>query len=498
VRGRAVAILLAVAAWPGSAAAAPVLYRHHDGRVSARNDPYLNGPSLTPAPSSTAGQAATHHPSAALGPVTALARANRGRARAASVTVPGVLASLYHRHQIGGTAYRRYRGDWGGALGEEAHLQGARRTELEAVTATLHGIAARGALTASRLPVLFETLERNRQWWSRGPLLSYGQRVEFQGSQLVWEFYPGQGIQLQVLGTFGRANGLYTAGRAHYGQLTQLLAQMIPLAAQRAGGLTWEYYFDFDGGLPPWTSAMSQGTGLESLARAFKATKNQRYLTIGRRALSLFSRRTPSGVQVPTRRGKRFVQYTFTPGTKIINAFLQSLIGLREFALASGSRQAAKLFSAGNREAEWEVPHFNTGAWSLYQPGEEDDLSYHELVTGFLQRLCRLTRARVYCRTGQQFEADLKTPPVVKQLTFRGRVRHSIWLRFRLSKISRVGIVLTRGGSQRFATSATFTHGVEGVTLPAQSQGGTYGVRISAKDLAGNFSRVTGTLKLSG
>jgi hypothetical protein len=497
VRGRAVAILLAVAAWPASAAAAPVLFRHSDGRFSARNDPYLNGPALTPAPPSVEDQASAGRPSGALGALTALARANRARARASSVTVPGVLARLYHRHLIGAPAYHRYRGDFYGALSEERHLSGARRTELDAVTAILHGIAIRGALSASRLPVLFQTLERNRQWWSRGPLLSYGQRVEFQGSQLVWEFYPGQGIQLQVLGTFGRANGLYSAGRAHYHQLTQLLQQMIPLAARRGGGLTWEYYFHFDGGSPPWTSAMSQGTGLASLARAYRATRNPFYLAIGRRALSVFSRRPPSGVEVPTRRGKRFVQYTFAPGTSIINAFLQSLIGLREFAQASGNRQADRLFSAGNKEAQWEVPHFDTGAWSLYQPGVEDDLSYHKLVTGFLQRLCALTRVRVYCRTAQRFQVDLRTPPVVKQLTFRGRVHHPVLLRFRLSKISRVGIVLTRGRSERFATSATFTHGVNGVTLPAQGQTGTYGVRIAATDLAGNISRVRGTLELS-
>ena len=86
-----------------------------------------------------------------------------------------------------------------------------------------------------------------------------GQRVEFAGSQLVWEYYPGQGIELQELGSFGKADGLYTAGRLHYRRCEQLLAELIPLAAQRAGGLAWEYYFGFDGGRPPWTSAMSQG-----------------------------------------------------------------------------------------------------------------------------------------------------------------------------------------------------------------------------------------------
>ena len=266
----------------------------------------------------------------------------------------------------------------------EKHLTGTRRTELTAVTETLHQIAASGALTASRLPALFLTLNQNLRWWTTGPLLVSGQRIEFPGSQLVWEYYPGQGIQLQVLGTFGKADGLFTAGPSHYAQLTSLLAQMIPLAAKRANGMTWEYYFSFDGGSPPWTSAMSQATGLEALTRAFKATGNEYYLNTARRALPVFTRPPPAGVAVKTGRGIRFLQYTFAPSVSIINAFLQTLIGLDDYALESDNPEAMSLFEAGNAEAMAEVPHFDTGAWSLYQPGVEDDLSYHELVTGFL------------------------------------------------------------------------------------------------------------------
>ena len=89
------------------------------------------------------------------------------------------------------------------------------------------------------------------------------------------------------------------------------------------------------------------------------------------------------------------MQYSFAPGrgVEVINAFLQSLIGLYDYAQASGDPTAQSLFASGNAEAESEVPQFDTGAWSLYQPGEEDDLSYHELVTGFLEQLCSRTGA---------------------------------------------------------------------------------------------------------
>lgn len=105
------------------------------------------------------------------------------------------------------------------------------------------------------------------------------------------------------------------------------------------------------------------------------------------------------------------MQYSFTPQTDIINAFLQSLIGLYDYAKVSGDPVARRLFAAGNAQAQAELARFDTGAWSLYQPGIEDDLSYHELVTGFLDQLCSRTAARVYCSTAQHFHLYLKVPP---------------------------------------------------------------------------------------
>jgi hypothetical protein len=48
---------------------------------------------------------------------------------------------------------------------------------------------------------------------------------------------------------------------------------------------------------------------------------------------------------------------------------------------------------------------FDTGSWSLYQPGVSDSSSYHQLVTGFLQKLCSMTQAQVYCTTAARFRS---------------------------------------------------------------------------------------------
>jgi D-glucuronyl C5-epimerase C-terminus len=372
-----------------TAKAANVVVLQRDGRAVVRNDPSVGPATLAPAP-----------------PPRAVVRATRGHV--AGSIVPAVLARLRQAHAISAGAYQSDLGKWGAALHTVGQLRGTRASELGAVIQNLDNIAARGQLTPSRLRVLFLTLSRNRQWWSSGPLLTSGQIVQFAPSQLDWEYYPGQGIELQELGSFGAAD--WFCGNGKRRSCRQILAELIPLGADPGGRLTWEYYFYFDGGLPPWTSAMSQGTALEALGKAYKLTGNRSYLSVGRRALAVFTAPPPLGVAVKTAIGARYVQYTFDParGDEVINGFLQSLIGLDVFAQASKSRLAKRLFDAGSAEAKAELPQFDTGSWSLYQPGQLDDLSYHELVTGFLQQLCAMTHDRTYCTYASRFEGYLK------------------------------------------------------------------------------------------
>jgi hypothetical protein len=484
-RAGAAALVAALALiLPAAAGAAPVLVMGPGGHVTHGQDRFLPTGEPTPVPDAVRATAAAAKPKPPKKP--------------SQKTVASELVRLRNSGAITPAQYGSYSASFNAALASEKRLRGTRATELQAVITNLHNIAASGKLTPGRLPVLFQTLDRNRQWWTTGPLLTAGQYVEFSDSQLVWEYYAGQGIELQVLGTFGKADGLYTAGSASYPQLEALMAQMIPLAVNRAGGLVWEYYFQFGGGKPPWTSAMSQGTGIEALTRAYLASHDPNYLQLAHQALPVFTAPPPTGVRVATPAGARYVQYTFTPGTSIINAFLQSLIGLYDYARASNDPLAQQLFAAGNAEAMTEVPQFDTGAWSLYQPGVEDTLSYHDLVTGFLQQLCQRTQAPVYCLTAKHFTAYLTTPPVLQLVTQQAPKNKRLTLQFELSKYSRVGIVVVGpGGNTLFSTSANFGYGTRSFAVPALKHKGTYTIRLAATDLAGNFSRIVGTVQVS-
>jgi hypothetical protein len=472
----------------GSAQAKRVLVLGRGGHVSARTDPYV--PASEPIAPSTAAAASTAGASHAR---------VRARTAASGPTVLAALQGLYKQGQISSATYTADRNTWNQATA--TRLTGTPSKELAAVIANVRQIAASGQLTASRLPEVFLTVSRNVQWWSTAVVPSSGEDVEFSGSQIVWEYYPGQGIELQVLGTFGKADGLYTGNE--YPQMLSLVNEMLPLAAIRNGALTWEYLFQFEGGIPPWTSAMSQGTAIEALTRASKASTAHgdsasaaSYLSVAHQALAILQQPPPQGVAVPTSNGTRFLLYSYNPNELVINGFLQTLIGLWDYQHLSGDATAESLFKSGSAEAKYELPSYDTGAWSLYEPGQEDTLPYHQLVTGFLHQLCQKTGAAIYCTAASRFTSYLTTAPVLSLITTTAHAGSSTSLSFTLSKISNVTITVLKGSQTVFSSTNELPYGTDSSVLPALGAG-SYTVQLSATDLAGNVGTATGTLTVS-
>src|SRR3954452_23645600 len=116
--------------------------------------------------------------------------------------------------------------------------------------------------------------------------------------------------------------------------------------------------------------------------------------------MSIFQAPPPAGVRIPDGAGAHYLQYSGLPNLKILNGFIQSLVGLYDLATLTGDPTAQALFEAGDRAGRAEVPTFDTGAWSLYSRGSsthESDLSYHTLLRDFLVQLCSRTAAVEYC-----------------------------------------------------------------------------------------------------
>ena len=172
----------------------------------------------------------------------------RPRRRHAGPTVSAALGALLHSGAITEAVYRQDFAAYTAAKRSLGRLSGTRRTELGAVLANVQAIAAAGEShpLAPARPV--PDARTQPPWWTTEPLLSRRVAVSFPPSKLVWEYYAGQGIEIQWLGTFGEANGYYLSGHEN-ANLRQLLSEVIPLATQRAGGIAWEYMFRFDGGV---------------------------------------------------------------------------------------------------------------------------------------------------------------------------------------------------------------------------------------------------------
>jgi hypothetical protein len=414
-------------------------------------------------------------------------------------TVTSELKRLRDAGGITAEDYTARRAAYLDARRQAKKLAGLGRSQMTAVIRSLDDMAARKQLTASRIVPLWLTLERNLQWWSTGKSLGAGQRVEFEGSELVWQYYPGQGLQLQMLGNFGKLNGLW--GSKDNARLDFMVNELLPLAAERAGGVAWEYYFTFGGGKPPWVSGLAEGTAVEALARA--ATRLHReaeIMPIAQRALGVFRKRTPTGVRVPLAHGDHYAIYSFAPNLRVLNGFIQSLVGLYDYARLSKDPLGTQLFQAAEPEARVETPTYDTGAWSLYSRGSsthESNLSYHDLLQDFLADLCKRTQIDVYCTTADHFLAYKAVAPVltVQSKTLRGGKYGRV--PFELSKISNVTLQITRGARTVEARPfGAVGYGKRTFGWQAPRKAGTYTVVLTARDLAGNATSAETTVRV--
>jgi hypothetical protein len=470
-------------AFAAPADAARVLVLQRDGDVAVRNDPGV-APRGSERP--------------------ALPRRTHVRVRAGIAarrkTVISELKRLRASGAIDTATYRARREVYDDAKAFARRLPaGRRKLDMNGAIAIVESLAARSNLNASRLEALFGTLQRNQQWWSNGPLLGSGQRVSFTGSELVWQYVPGQGLAIHPLANFGKLNALWRAKRSDE-RLEVLLDELLALPAVRAGGLAWEYYFAFGGGRPPWVSGLAQGTALQALARAgIRLDRKDEVLAIAKQGLGIFRTPPPDGIRVEADGGIHYLQYSFARSLFIFNGFTQALVGLSDYGAYANDPEAMQLFADGERAARVELPGSDTGAWSLYSRGSsthESSLEYHKLYLGFLQGLCERTLEPAYCDTADRFEIYLAEDPQVRLLSRRLRGGTASALRLRLSKMSRVGVRVSRGDRVLLSSALTMAYGSRSFTWRVPRQAGLYDVRLTAVDLAGNTSVTEGQIEV--
>ena len=485
----AVSAVAAVAALGGTARAEQVIVvgqhateRVEDPFVPSRAEIGLGRPGGTPRPQA---RLTRHGPRVV---VRVLRRAERA----------GAITASDRRGYL--RAYRRARSTVG-------LLALARRRELAYVVQSLERIAVAGRLTPSRMPLLFLQLRRNRDYWASRPFPAVGDQVTFRGSEIVFQYFAGRGLQFHPLSNFKKANLLHGACRRAAGggqpvcgarppgprkgtpcrpaRLRHLLDELTRLKVQRGRSfVAWEYMFDFGGGTPPWISGMAQSTAIVALGRGAQLLGRPDYNATAQAALGAFEANRPVGVRTRgPMGGVHYLQYSFAPRLYIFNAFFQSLIGLRDFGRLAGDQRATGLFQSGEPEARAEVAHSDIGDWSRYSfRGRASTPLYHELLREVLQGLGRRIGG-VYCDYAVRYRRYQTEPP---RLAFAGPAqavrKRPVRVRFTLSKLSIVELKIYKGGRLAFQRLGTFARGSRWFTWRPRSRG-RYAVKVGAKEM---------------
>jgi hypothetical protein len=339
-------------------------------------------------------------PSATAGLAASAARAtSKPKAKTKAKKPPYDLKVIRKRiNALGGAPDRKYaaRAALTGVYLQMAKTpKGQAKTELENILKITTVMARGNRITTGRLPMLTETLSRNTQWWKLRKATGSGQRIQPDGSNLIWQYYPGSGMQLQWLGTFGRGNALAAGGAAVNPQLAGLVDEATRFAVPRAGGISWEYFFPFGGGSPPWVSGMAEATGIQVFSRASTKLLRPDLLATAKTAMTVLKTAPTVGTKVVTDTGTIFLLYSFDKGQIVLNAQNQTVNGLYAYVHAAPDDVDARLLLLdGLRWLDSNIARYDTGSWSLYSlGGAQATTSYHALETEFLKTLCGLLKS---------------------------------------------------------------------------------------------------------
>ncbi|MBA3508922.1 MAG: hypothetical protein H0T19_02380 [Thermoleophilaceae bacterium] len=498
-RSRCSLLALAVVAatlWAaGPAQAAEVLRVDPSGKATKVEDPFV--PSRADGDLGKEPRTRTSSPRAGASAEPPRARASaRKKKRKKGPTrgqkaVTSALSTALKRRSISRSKYRRYKRQYALARSRRAKLKGQRGRELQSVIATVEAIALRRQLTASRMTPVFLILGRNTEFWRASPFPKSRGYVQFRGSQMLFEYYVGEGLQLQPLANFKKANALHGACVKPTGvpcdkaALGKLLGEMAATRVTRGRFKAYEYYFDFGGGKPPWISGMATATGVQAFGRASKLLGQGRWRTYAAETFRAFDTPAPTGVA--TRGplgGNHYLQYSFARRLFVINAFLQSVIGLYDYAEDTGDPTAARLWRQAEPEARAELPRHDTGDWSTYSyQGRESTREYYDLLLEFTAGLCHRLHTDVYCNTTRNFR-DYISKPADLQLAGPATATRGeeTQVRFSVSKRSAIQVVITLDGKMSLNKTATFRRGQGSFTWKPGGTG-TYSVSLAAKEL---------------
>jgi hypothetical protein len=399
---------------------------------------------------------------------------------ASALTVNGAIQKLQANNSIDPIKAAAARKAYSDARSVRKRVSGERRTAMTFQIRVVESMARQNRITYDRVTPLFDTLQNNADWFkANGPATAGTDRRFDATDRIIFQYFAGMGWMWHPLSNFAKLNAVWTVkSPAARRSLPTFAQELIQWSVNRGGAMTWEYYFPFGGSKAPFISSISQGTAIQSLARVGDVTKDASITAAATAGAKAFGISAPVGLKIVRDEGFHYIGYSGNRHTIILNMFLQALDGLHDYSIYTNDQAAWDLYREGLKAARRETVLSDTGAWSLYSlGGPESPLSYHQLVTGFLTKLCTETTEPVFCTTRDNFQNDEKTKPVISQVkkTVKGK---RIYVTFKLSKISTVKLSSSAG-----TTTSTVGYGRRSFSV---AKGSSKAITLTATDLAGN------------
>jgi D-glucuronyl C5-epimerase-like protein len=329
------------------------------------------------------------------------------------------------------------------------------------------GVAVRHGTARARIEI--ETRAVNRAHLA-------GPRDVRAPSGVVYRRYGVHGYQFQPLASFGRVNALVDEGEL---RRARSLGHALVARGEHAGAcLYWKYSFGVYGGRPGWTSGLTQAVAAQALARiGLMSDARRAFAAIPRKLLM----RLPQGLWVRI--------YSFS-NTVVLNAQLQALLSLHQYAALTHDGRASELSAELAQSTRLLLPRFDTGWWSRYElTGGGAPIGYHRYVTSLLWKLARTYGGGVWARLAQRFRVDWRQPPVLSVLPPNSRVylfpsarRAQVSLGFTVSKPALLTVRI--GDVSATAWRPAGRHVL--LWRPGAHSAPTVAATISAVDYAGN------------
>jgi hypothetical protein len=306
---------------------------------------------------------------------------------------------------------------------------------------------------------------------------------------IVYRWFPRLGFEFHPLANFGALNN--DAATSNVESTRALTDALLARAIPRGSRLIWEYQFRYGSGRPPWASGMAQAVAAQALARASILLDDP---TLGAAAVRAFASVPPFLLSLPS--GPWIRLYGFN-GEVVLNAQLQSIVSLFEYATTSGNAAASTLAQRLSATAEALFPRFDTGDWSRYElGGGYAPRDYQKFVTDLLAKLAQTTQDPFWVETAQRFHAYYYDPPQVTQPA----PTPAIWPQpldgyldvapIQINLSMRASVTLAVGGN---VTTYRLNAGARTITWkpPAGLAAGTYAVQVSALSYAGHRKTFT-------